>query len=112
MTDSIVMGKKWMAGMKVFVRAEKHPDTDVTIWRNCFGADIIRDRLRKGRCECCDATISEDQIKQQEIWDHRTQKTYHVCEVCAIMHRALYINHGLRNMNYFKNIDEAEMNKR
>lgn len=103
----ITTGQKWMAGIKNYIRAAKHPKTPELIWRNLFMLDIIRGRVR-GRCEECDATVSEDAIKVQEIYDQATQKTMHVCDVCAGMHRALYINYGMKNRNYFKEIDEAE----
>lgn len=104
------MGAKWMAGMKQYIRAAKHPNTPDLVWRNLFMFDIVRSRV-KGRCEECDATISEDMKNQQEIYDQKTQSTKHVCDVCAAMHRALYVNHKLSNINYFKNIDEAQGRK-
>lgn len=103
----ITLGQKWMAGIKQYIRAAKHPDTPDTLWRNLFMIDIVRSRV-KGRCDYCDATVSEDPIKVQEVYDQGTQKAMHVCDVCAGMHRALYTNYKMKNQNYFKNIDEEE----
>lgn len=103
----ITLGQKWMAGIKQYIRAAKHPDTPDTLWRNLFMIDIVRSRV-KGRCDYCDATISEDVKNVQEIYEQSTQATKHVCDVCAAMARSLYVNYGLKNRNYFKEIDEEE----
>lgn len=105
--DSIVVGRKWMAGIKQYIRAAKHPATPDTVWRNLFGLDIVRSRV-KGRCDECDATISEDPIKVAEIYVQSEQKTKHVCDVCKSIHTSLYSNYKMKNQNYFKNIDEEE----
>jgi hypothetical protein len=103
----ITVGQKWMSDIKKFTRAAKHPKTPEVVWRNLFMIDLIREKV-KGRCEYCDATISEDAKSVEEIYDRKAQKSKNACSVCAAIHRSLYMNYKLKNTNYFQEFDEAD----
>ena len=101
------MGQSWMSKLLTWIRFAKHPDTHPTIYRNVRDYDQVRAVL-KGRCHFCDFVISSDAQKVREVYVQAVQKTEHVYDLCYALHHSLYLNYGLKNMNYFRNIDEAE----
>jgi hypothetical protein len=100
----------------------KHPSTPPIIFKNLWMVDTIRSRTRS-RCQICDHAISDDPLKRSEIVfvcekgkclcpEKATGIVAHaVCDVCTIMFRAIYTNWGLKNRDYFRNLDEADKPK-
>lgn len=107
----ITMGQKWVSKLRNWVRLTKHPDTPAVIWRNVNGYDLVRNVL-KDRCFSCDFVVSSDAKSVKEIYVQAEQKTVPVCDICYNLHHSLYMNYSLKNMNYFRNIDEAEERER
>jgi hypothetical protein len=101
------MGQKWMSKILTWIQFAKHPDTHPVIYRNVKGWDQVR-MVLKDRCFACDCVVSSDAKSVKEIYVQSKQKTVPVCDVCYNLHHSLYMNYSLKNMNYFRNIDEAE----
>lgn len=94
----------------------RHPETPKWIFKNVWSRDRLRVVL-KSRCALCDVVITSDQqqIKELAIKCGRPEcrcrhylsaQSHDVCSVCYDMWHALYGNYELKNMNYFKEIDE------
>jgi hypothetical protein len=113
----ITTGKRWMASIKSWVSGEKHPDTPRTEYVNCYEYDRVR-RILKGRCAICKFVVSRDEEAVREIslkcedstccTVYITTKPHQVCHLCYDMWHAVYMNPKMRNMNYFKEIEEKE----
>lgn len=108
--------------LKTWVRGEKHPDTPVVVYINLVEHDRIH-RVLMARCKICGYVVSRDEKAVKEAIficdkpDCDCKKMYgaishQVCNLCYDMFRALYVNYGMGNMNYFKNIDEKEKKER
>lgn len=103
---------KWIQGIK-------HPATPITVFRNVWSYDRDRKQTR-ARCSICDCAISDDEMKRHElvfVCDGKClcQRPYvmginshKVCDVCDSMYRAMYINYGMKNRNYFRNCDDEQ----
>lgn len=102
---------EWIPGIK-------HPLTPVRIFKNLWSYDQDRKKT-KARCQICDHAISDDNRERHElIFACERGKclcsepfnfglTAHtVCDVCDGMYRAIYINWGMKNRDYFKKLDE------
>lgn len=111
-----------MRYLRTWIQGQKHPDTPRTIFMNVWEYDRVR-RVLKSRCQVCGYVVSDDgrQVKEILLKCENTQcrcnKMYgamlhQVCDLCYTMFHALYVNHELKNMNYFKNIDEKEKAER
>lgn len=114
----ITMGQSWMRFLKVWTKGEKHPETPRTVFMNCYEYDKVR-RILLTRCRICDHVISRDEKAVKELAfvcddpDCDCKKMYGaishpVCNLCYDMFHALYVNYGMKSMNYFKAIDEKE----
>jgi hypothetical protein len=73
---------------------------------NCKEMDRIR-KILKRRCRNCDHVVSSDAEKSFEV-----PFLGAVCSVCHDLYTALTFNVEMRNMNYFKQIQEAEDKKK
>lgn len=108
-----------MNRIRIFLQGTKHPDTPNTIFRNVWMCDRLR-KILKSRCNICNAVISDDEKAVRELTYKCNNplcecqrsiyvgQAHRVCDLCYDMWHALYGNHGLKNMNYFKAIDEKE----
>ena len=114
----ITLGKRWMAYLRSWVSGQKHPDTPRTVFMNCYEYDRVR-RILRGRCRSCGYVISEDEKAVKEIAfvcadvNCNCHKMYgpishRVCSLCYDVFHSLYVNYKLKNVNYFKQIDEKE----
>lgn len=114
----IMMGKSWMRYLRAWVQGQKHPDTPRTVFMNVYEYDRVR-RVLLARCRICDAVISRDEKAVRElafICDNLScdcHKMYgpishRVCNLCYDMFHTLYVNYGLKSMNYFKALDEKD----
>jgi hypothetical protein len=101
-----------------WIRGQKHPNTPRTIFINVYEYDLIR-RVFPSRCKICDYVLSRDEKAIRELAFICSDSTcdckkmygpisHRVCYLCYDMFYALYVNHGMTNMNYFKTIDEKE----
>jgi hypothetical protein len=98
-----------------WTRGEKHPDTHRLIFKNVYECDRVR-RVLRARCTICDYVVSQDAMEVREIIMKCKNdsccpkiilsKPHQVCNLCYQMHHALYINPMMKDMNYFKSIDE------
>jgi hypothetical protein len=105
----------WAKRLLGWTRGEKHPETPRTIFRNVHDYDRVR-RIIPARCAVCDYVVSQDAMAVREIImkcnnsnccsSIIASKIHQVCNLCYDMHHALYLNPMMKNMNYFKNIDE------
>jgi hypothetical protein len=105
--------------MSEWKQGEKHSDTHKIIFKNVSEWDRLR-RVLIARCKLCDAVVSKDEKSVKElVFDCKdprcyckvskyTTKVHQVCSVCYDMWHALYHNDGMKNMNYFKELDEKE----
>lgn len=107
-----------MAHLKPWVAGEKHPDTPRNVFMNVHDYDRVR-RVLLARCKVCDYVISRDEKAVREIVfvcaDPKCDCkrlygaiSHKVCYLCYDMFHTLYVNYSLKNMNYFKAIDEKE----
>jgi hypothetical protein len=114
----ITIGKSWMRLLKAWVPGLKHPETPRTVFVNVYEYDRIR-RVLTARCKICGFVVSRDEKaikelifqcenKDCECWQPMGSKVHQVCDLCDAMWRTLYANYGLRNMKYFREIDEKE----
>ena len=96
----------------------KHPETARTVFVNCHEQDRVR-RILPMRCQVCDYVVSRDEKAIREIFcscgrpdcpcaTAKSALTHIVCHLCYDMFHALYVNYGLKNINYFKNLDEKQ----
>jgi hypothetical protein len=96
----------------------KHPETPRLPFMNCHEQDRVR-KILPGRCSICGYVISRDEKAIREIFCScgnpecacalaKSALSHAVCELCNDMYRALYVNYGLKNINYFKNLDEKQ----
>lgn len=113
-----MMGQSWMRYLMVWIQREKHPDTPLIVFTNVCEYDRVR-RVLFARCRICDHVISRDERAVREVVficddPHCECKkmygapSHRVCNLCYDMFHSLYVNYGLKNMNYFKAIDEKE----
>jgi hypothetical protein len=105
--------------VKEWKKGERHPDTPEIFYRNLRDYDHVR-RILLGRCKKCDQVISSDEnaIKELvfECGDPKcccrvgvfTTRVHRVCDVCYTIWHSLYMNTGLKSMNYFKELDEKD----
>ena len=116
------MGKSWMRYLEAWVQGQKHPDTPRAVFVNVYEWDRLR-RILSARCIICGFVVSSDEkhVKELVFKCDNTQCNCHkmygaishrVCDMCYHMFHALYANYGLKNMNYFKVIDEKEKSER
>jgi hypothetical protein len=114
----ITMGQSWMRYLRAWVTGQKHPETPRTVFMNVYEYDRVR-RALKGRCRICNYVISSDEKAVRElvfVCDDKSCSchrmygaiSHRVCNLCYDMFHFLYNNQGLKNMNYFKQIDEKE----
>jgi hypothetical protein len=112
----ITMGQSWMRYIKAWIQGQKHPDTPRIVFVNVYEYDRVRKAL-PSRCTICDFVVSRDERAVRELVfickDSQCdcKKMYgpishKVCNLCYDMFHALYVNYGLKSMNYFKAIDE------
>jgi hypothetical protein len=111
----ITTGQRWMRNIKSWVSGEKHPDTPRTQYVNCYEYDRVR-RVLKGRCALCGFVTSRDEQAVREIsvkctdtsccTNYITSKPHQVCHLCYDAWHSIYMNPRLKNMNYFKELDE------
>jgi hypothetical protein len=112
----ITIGQRWMAKVKSWVEGEKHPDTPLQIYKNLYNQDRVR-RILPARCRTCGYVVQQSQLAVREILftcDDKNctchiqmgSRSHQVCNLCYDMHHALYTNHGLKNMNYFREMDD------
>lgn len=103
-----------------FAQGQKHPDTHPTIFKNVWEWDRIR-KLLKNRCDICDVVVSSDSKVYKELIykcrdkSHECHKSvyspgsaHQVCENCYDLWHALYGNKGLKNYNYYKELDDKD----
>ena len=104
--------------MLEWIKGERHPDTPIAVYQNVRDYDHVR-RVLIARCKQCGQVISTDELKVRELnfrcpdptcYCKRQYATqlHRVCEACYDMWHALYFNSMLKNMNYWKELDEAE----
>lgn len=105
--------------MKEWTPGEKHPDTPVVVFKNVYEYDRVR-RILIARCKKCGQVVSTDEQAVKElVFDCKDSncycakspyatKVHRVCAVCYDMWHALYMNTGLKNMNYFKELNEKD----
>jgi hypothetical protein len=114
----IQTGQKWMRYLRAWVQGEKHPETPRDVFMNVHEYDRVR-RVLLARCRNCDYVISRDERAVREIVfvcdDPKCACkrlygaiSHPVCFLCYDMFHALYRNLGMKDMNYFKAIDEKE----
>jgi hypothetical protein len=110
------MGASWMRKLLTWIPGAKHPDTPSQIFINVYEYDDVR-RVLKSRCQICDYVVSRDEKSVKELVFtcdnlgcecHKPMGSHahQVCDVCHTMWRALYANYMMKNLNYFKDIDE------
>lgn len=122
---------KDVKGVKDWTPGMRHPETDKTIFRNVWEQDRVRQGL-KSRCVSCGFVVSDDFGKVRELVYscndrtcckpisslERQIKAHQVCDLCYDMFHALYLNYGgahnpgLKNRDYFKDIDIQERKDR
>jgi hypothetical protein len=116
------MGQSWMRYLRAWTKGEKHPDTPRTIFVNVYECDRVR-RVLIARCRICNFVISRDEKAVREIafvcddpgCDCKKMYgpiSHRVCNCCYDMFHALYVNYGLKNMNYFRALDEKDKAER
>jgi hypothetical protein len=104
--------------LKTWVPGEKHPDTPRDVFMNVHDYDRVR-RILIPRCKNCDYVVSRDEKAVREIVfvceDPKCACkrlygaiSHRVCYLCYDMFHSLYMNPLMKNMNYFKEIDEKE----
>ena len=104
--------------MEEWTPGQKHPETPKKAFMNCYDQDRVR-RILLGRCRICNFVISQDEKAIKEIFVScgdpncactmaKSAMSHMVCSVCYDMFHSLYVNYSLKNMNYFKNLDEKE----
>lgn len=112
----ITMGQRWMSAIVSWVPGLKHYATPRTVFANCTEYDRVR-RVLLARCKICNAAVSRDEKAVKELvfkCDNRgcdCHKMYgaishQVCSLCYDLFHALYANYGMKNRNYFKEIDD------
>lgn len=113
----ITMGQRWMARLREWIPGSKHTETPTVIFMNCWEWDRAR-RILPGRCACCNFLITSDEMKVKELTlrcnrsDCECQKKgpslHKVCDLCDSMWRALYAGYGMKNRNYFREMDDKD----
>lgn len=107
-----------MRFLLAWTKNEKHPETPRLVYKNVWGYDQVR-RVLKGRCAICGYVVSSDAKAVKEIafkcgnsqcdCNRMYGATSHqVCSLCYDMFYSLYANYGMKDMNYFKNLDEKD----
>lgn len=92
------MPKEWKFGT---------PEAELVSRKNLEEWDRVR-RVLISRCDSCDQVISNDPDKVKEIYLAGTGRTQRLCDVCYTFHQSLYFNGKLKNMNYYRHLDEAD----
>jgi len=105
--------KEWTPG-------EKHPETSAVVFKNVWNHDLAR-RILIGRCKKCGQVIkvSDEAAIKELVFEcgdaacycmknQYSSKVHRVCSVCYDMWHALYANHELNSVNYFKELDEKD----
>ncbi len=106
--------------MTEWTPGEKHPETPKWVFKNVWSRDRLR-AILKSRCALCDIVLSskEEEVRELAIKCEKpdcrcrfymTLQAHPVCFICYDMFHALYGNAGLKNMNYFKELDEKDKN--
>lgn len=104
-----------------WIRGLKHPETHIIVFKNVWGLDLLRRKLRN-RCDICDTVLSDEDYKEIALGckdgfcrcegtQALTFKAHSVCDVCYTMFHSLYINYSLQDRNYFRNLDEKDRGK-
>jgi hypothetical protein len=112
----ITVGKPWMAQLKTWIFGQKHPETPRQVFLNVHDHDRVR-RVLLARCKICDYVVSRDAKAVRELVftcsDQACQcraplgsRAHEVCLLCYDMYHALYVNYGMRSLNYFREIDD------
>jgi len=108
----------WAKKLLGWTRGEKHPNTPYTVFANCYQYDRVRTIL-PARCRICDYVVSRDEKAVRELIYVCDNKACHchqvggshahqVCSVCYDLFHSLYMNYQLKDMNYFRNLDEKD----
>ncbi len=104
----------WAKKLLGWVRGEKHPNTPRIVFKNVCECDRVR-RVLLSRCRICDFVVSRDALAVREIsfrCDNKSccitlnTKPHQVCNLCYDLFHSIYVNYGMKDMNYFKQIDE------
>jgi hypothetical protein len=98
-----------------WIPGKKHPDTPRTEFMNCWEYDRVR-KVIIARCKICNATISRDEKAAKELLFRCVDTacncgqhiTHPVCCLCYDLFHALYANYGMKNRNYFKDMDDKQ----
>ena len=103
---------EWTPGLK-------HPETNILVFKNCYEYDRVR-RVLIARCKKCGQVVSTDEQAVKELVfpcsdpncyckkSLYATKVHRVCTVCYDMWHSLYMNAQLKNMNYWKELDEKD----
>lgn len=109
--------------MEEWKKGERHSDTPDVVYRNVRDYDHVR-RVLIGRCKKCDQVISSDEAAIKElVFDCAdpacyckkspySTKVHRVCDACYIIWHSVYCNTQLKNMNYYKELDEKDERKK
>ena len=102
---------EWTPGLK-------HPETPVVIFKNVYDWDRVR-RILAARCSKCGIVVTTVPEAAKALVMKCNDPscrcrgtvydiTHDVCSVCYDMWHSLYCNVKLRNMNYWKELDEKD----
>jgi hypothetical protein len=107
-----------------FSSGTKHPVTPVGVFKNVWYHDKMQANALY-KCDVCGYFVSDEETKRKELvfacdpGKCLCQKPYlaglnlhKVCDLCNDMYRAVYVNYGMKNRNYFKDLDEDEREAR
>jgi DNA polymerase III delta prime subunit len=108
----------WAKRLLGWTPGVKHPDTGTTVFRNCYEQDKLR-RILYARCRICDFVVSRDEAAVKELIYQCNNsscecrrpggsRAHQVCDICYALFHALYMNYQLKNMNYFRELDEKD----
>lgn len=101
-----------------WTEGKRHPNTPIQVFQNVRDYDHVR-RILIARCGICKATISRDEKAVKELVfvcediSCDCKKMYgaishRVCSLCYDLFHALYANYGMKNRNYFKEMNDRE----
>src|SRR6266851_3162311 len=113
---------QFVGGLMEWTPVSKHPATNPIILKNVCGMDLVQ-KVLKGRCANCNHVISDDEKQVRELlmkcWkaDCGCSRVlsaimHSVCNLCYDMWHALYHNYSMKDMGYFKKLDEVDQKRR